>query len=456
MGQSAASGFAGLNVMRTVLFTMRTAEVVGGVESRQARLAPLLPAHGWRAVFGLAWGARFHDPAAFTEAYPNLETILLDGRSGTSDGRQLAIRRAIAKTDASVVVPGMMIDTFEAVAGLKSRGSDVRLLGGLYGINTQVLLPLRYYGPVLDQTFAVSRLTAHVLHDVCEIPEARIHYVPSGIPRARELAVSNPAAPLRIGLIGRLDNVKRPLDLIGLLVELDARNVAYTVTVVGDGVLAEPMTRGLEPWRNRVTVVPAMTTDQLYERVYPRLDVCLLFSPSEGVPNVLMEAMVHGVVPVTSDFRGRSLQGLLRHDETALVFPTGDVRAAADSIAWLDRNRGAMESLAQQARSAAETEHSLEGMGDAFARVLEKTIAGAALRAAVPPLTPLPGRLTGLIGSTAAERLRVMLGRRFLHTDPSEWPLHYSWPEALVENVEKATTEAIPRREKEPLSRGVA
>jgi hypothetical protein len=261
---------------------------------------------------------------------------------------------------------------------------------------------------------------------------------------------------LRIGLIGRLDSVKRPLDLIDLLVELDARNVDYTVTVVGEGELAEPMVRGLEPWRNRVTVVPAMTTDELYERIYPRLDVCLLFSPSEGVPNVLMEAMVHGVVPVTSDFRGRSLQGLLRHEETALVFPTGNVSAAADSIAWLDRNRDAMESLARRAKSAAETEHSLEGMGDAFARVLEKTIAGSPQRASVPPLTPLAGRLTGLIGATAAERLRVLLGRRFLHSDPSEWPLHYSWPDALVASVEDAIAEAIPRREKAQLPRGVA
>jgi glycosyltransferase involved in cell wall biosynthesis len=435
---------------------MRTANVVGGVETRQARLAPLLTAHGWRAVFGLAWGARFHDPASFTAAYPHLETILLDGRSGTSDGRQLAIRRAIRKTDASVVVPGMMIDTFETVAGLKSRGSEVRLLGGLYGINTQVLLPLRYYAPVLDQTFAVSKLTAHVLHDVCEIAEERVHYVPSGIPRARESSAGNPAAPLRIGLIGRLDGVKRPLDLIDLLAELDARSVDYAVTVVGEGELAEPMVRGLEPWRNRVTVVPAMTTDQLYERVYPHLDVCLLFSPSEGVPNVLMEAMVHGVVPVTSDFRGRSLQGLLRHQETALVFPTGDVRAAADSIAWLDRNRSAMKDLARQARSAAEAEHNLEGMGEAFARVLEKTVAGSPLRATLPPLTPLAGRLTGLIGPAAAERLRVLLGRRFLHDDPSEWPLHYSWPSALVASVERAVAETIPRREQERLARGVA
>lgn len=443
--------------MRTVLFTMLTYDVVGGVQTRQARLAPLLAARGWRAVFGLAWGARFHDPAAFIAAYPHLETTILDGRSGTSDGRQLAIRRAIRKTEASVVVPGMMIDTFEAVAGLKSRGSAVRLLGGLYGINTQVLLPLTYYAPVLDQTFAVSRLTAHVLHDVCGIAEERIHYVPSGIPRARKLSTRNAAAPLRIGLIGRLDSVKRPLDLIDLLGELDVRNVAYTVTVVGDGELAGPMARGLEPWRDRVTIIPSMTTDELYERVYAHLDVCLLFSPSEGVPNVLMEAMVHGVVPVTSDFRGRSLQGLLRHEETALVFPTGNVRAAADSIAWLDRNRGALDDLARKARNAAEAEHSLDAMGDAFVRVLEQTAEGSPLRATVPPRTPVAGRLTALIGPTAAERLRVLLGRRFLHGDSSEWPLQYSWPDDLIAGVERAIAEAIPRREKEErVSRGVA
>jgi glycosyltransferase involved in cell wall biosynthesis len=435
--------------VRNVLFTMTTADVVGGVQTRQARLAPLLPARGWRAIFALAWGARFHDPQAFRAAYPGLETVLLDGRSGTGDGRRLAIRKAIRNSRAAIVVPGMMIDTFEVMRELKVQGSDVRLLAGLYGINTQVLLPLKHYQPILDQAFAVSRLTEQFLHRVCGMPADRVHYVPTGIPAARRMASRVGDRPLRVGLIGRLDPEKRPMDLVGLLEQLDLRQIGYQVTVVGEGSLGQEVRLALEPWVDkRLVIRPPMSMADLYEHVYPQLDVALLFSPSEGVPNVLMEGMAHGVVPVTSDFRGRVAQGLIRHGETGLVFPVGDVAAAAECLSLLTKSTELHERVSRNARSAVEVEHAMEGMADTFAEVLNRTITEPSRFGPVPSRLPArEGRLDRYLGARGRECLRRLLCRRYLHADASEWPLHYGWPDDLVESVEGTSREETRRAE---------
>jgi len=71
----------------------------------------------------------------------------------------------------------------------------------------------------------------------------------------------------------------------------------------------------MAPWRDRdrVSLIGAMRRSDLYRTIYPRLDALVLPSAllSEGLPNAPMEAMIHGVVPVVSDFLGLREQGLL-------------------------------------------------------------------------------------------------------------------------------------------------
>jgi hypothetical protein len=73
----------------------------------------------------------------------------------------------------------------------------------------------------------------------------------------------------------------------------------------------------------------------LYERVYPQLDVLLLFSESEAFGIAVVEAMHHGVVPVTSRFVDHGAEGILVDGHTALLFPVGDMATAAAHIQTL-------------------------------------------------------------------------------------------------------------------------
>lgn len=415
--------------MRTVLFATQTCAPVGGIQGWLDQLAQALPARGWRVALALAWGARFHDPAAFRAAHPGHACVLLDGRSGTRAGRLLALHDAFDAVRPAVVVPVTLADPFAAVAERRARGDDLRLLFGAYEVSAPLLLEARRWRGVIDGALGVSRLTARLLVEVGGLAPESVAYVPPGVPAplrpSQRLA---PGTALRLGYVGRFDPDKRALDLVPLAVELRRRGLSCTLTAIGDGSLAGELRAAAlaagvldAPLR----VLGAQPRERLYAEAYPALDVALLFSPAEGVPSALLEGMRHGLVPVVSDFAGRAAQGLVRDGETGLVFPIGDVRAAADAIARLCADAGLRERLATAARAACEQGYSLEAMADGWAAALERACAVPRAGGAAPPAPRDRDRLTAWLGRRAGERVRRVLGRRHVHPDASEWPHFY-------------------------------
>ena len=73
-------------------------------------------------------------------------------------------------------------------------------------------------------------------------------------------------------------------------------------------------------------------------------DILVLPSIEEGFGLVCTEAMGSGCVPLVSE----ACTDLCRHGENALVHPIGDVKALAEHITMLDKNR----TLLQKLRSA--------------------------------------------------------------------------------------------------------
>jgi glycosyltransferase involved in cell wall biosynthesis len=428
--------------VRTVLFTETTHVTLGGVGRRHSRLAELLPSRGWRPIFALTWGRRFHNPFRYRETYPSLDTVLLDGRTGTRDGRLLAIQQAIEKARPSAVIPGAVSDTFAAVAELKAAGSPIRLVYGLPGLAPAALEFLRLHAPIVDLGFGVSRLTRAVLECVCGFPADRVRRVPTAVPAARRDPFP-PDGVLRVGLIGRLDADKRSLDVLDVCSRLDGIDIQVEILVCGSGnLLGTLQSQGENHFRRgRLRYLGVPSTDRLYDEIYPRLDACLLFSPAEGSPNSLMEAMGHRAVPITSDFRGRAEEGLIRHLENALVFPVGDTRLAAEHICLLAREGELRRRLALRASQDIEDCHGVGSMADAFAAVLDHAVEAPQRRGSVP-MVPAQGRLEPFLSRSARERLRRLLGRQFDHVDASEWPLIENWPLVDPTQIEFAVSRA--------------
>jgi glycosyltransferase involved in cell wall biosynthesis len=440
--------------MRRVLFIETTHSGVGGVGSRHARLAQALPARGWNAVFGLTQGSRFHDPVRYLENLPSLDHVNLDARTGSSEGRRLAVEAAIRKVVPDVVMPGAVFDAWVVAAQMKT-AREFRIVYGLPGIDLNCLAFVAQRVAVLDAGFGVSPLTVKLLRDFCALPEERTFLVSTGVEHCTRPSSTELGEPVRLLYVGRLDSDKRALDVIGLLEELMTRRLNVHLTVVGSGQFQSEIGLAAGARPDRVSLLPPMPQTSLYDAIYPEADAILLFSPREGLPNTLLEGMAHGLVPITSDFDGRRGLGLLQHGETALVFDVGDVRGAADRVQELIGAPGLKSRIGGAARRLIEEERSIESMTKEFVAVLEHAIAAPAPLHRLPP-DRLEGRsrLRDVLGARMAERIRRILRRSFEFPDPSEWP--------LIDNIiphdrerEEARLRSVIEREDAPVtSRG--
>jgi len=66
------------------------------------------------------------------------------------------------------------------------------------------------------------------------------------------------------------------------------------------------------------------------DRVYSEFDICIQASRRESMANTVIEAMSRGIPCVVSDVGG--LPEAVRHEETGLVFPDGDIEQCAEAV----------------------------------------------------------------------------------------------------------------------------
>ncbi len=404
--------------------------LAGGVERILEALARHLPPLGIEVVVGLAKGARFHDPARFREAFPEMRTVDVDGTSGTAYGRRRALRRAVVEADPDVVLNARVFDAYPVCAELKLEGHRLRLATTLQAYETDFLVDLARYAAFVDCAITSGELIARAVRRFTSVEH--VMSIPGGVAPPRRSRAPH-AGPLRLGYVGRLEQVqKRILDLPLLAEELARRGVPFTIRVAGAGN-AEDELRARMP---QAQFDGWVSVDELYERVYPELDVFVHFAEWEGLTIAPREAMVHGVVPVVSRFTGAEdfVDGV-----NALTFPVGEIGVAADCIERLHRDRALLERLSAAAEISQHGVRSEQGAIDAWAEMLRGTLdRPSRLGASLPPAPADDGLLTRLgVPSAAAEAVRRV--RRREHGDPgSEWP-HWSGQHDVA--LERALTD---------------
>jgi len=385
-------------------------------------LARELPRRGIEVVFGLAKGARFHDPARFRAAFSGIQAIDVDASSGTAYGRRRALRGVIERADPDIVLVARMFDAYPAASELKARGHRLRLAVTVQAYESDYFADLKRWSDFVDLVVTSGELIADAARTFTGVPGDRVVSIPGGVAPARRPREPH-AGPLRLGYAGRLEHVqKRVLDLPLLAAELERRGVPFTLDVAGDGSLAAELRASLPSAR----FLGWVSTAELYDRIYPALDVFVHFAEWEGITIAPREAMAHGVVPVISRFTGLEAEGQFVDEINALTFPVGDVNAAADAIERLHRDRALLERLSNAARESQDGVRSEDGAADAWAAafrdaVLREQRVGPSL----PELPRDPGLLTRMrVPEGAAEVFRRV--RRRPHGDPgSEWP-HWS------------------------------
>ena len=372
-----------------------------------------------------------HDPQKFRAFHPELETIEIDGRGLTSEGRIRALTRCLRKVKPVIALPMSLVEANQAVSRCKVSGQDVRLMIHAQGNLPPMLADLRYFHPVIDHVVCPGRLTQAVLQSWAGFSAGRLSHIPNGAACAQHKHRDNRSGPLRLGFVGRFSQLdKRVLDMIGLVRQLKEKNVPFSLRIVGQGGEESTLRSALEEYPE-VTFCGAMSQDMLYRDFYPLIDVLVLFSASEAFGIVLAEAMMNGVVPVTSQFIGFFAEKLVIEEGTGLSFPVGDVEQAANQIRRLYVNPELRMRLSEQGRQHAESNYrwdsSLKRWEECFRRVVDLT----PLRAdgtTESQWPDSPGRLDRL-GVPAAvtdvfRRIRRKLIGPAVPGGGTEWPLH--------------------------------
>lgn len=108
---------------------------------------------------------------------------------------------------------------------------------------------------------------------------------------------------LLVGIVGRLAYEKLPFNVLEAIKIISKKRTDIKFVFIGDGVLRESMeyfihNNGLE---NQVSIF-GFTSDMPI--MYSAMDLCVLISLAEGMPNVLLEAQSFGVPVLTSDVGG--------------------------------------------------------------------------------------------------------------------------------------------------------
>jgi glycosyltransferase involved in cell wall biosynthesis len=205
-----------------------------------------------------------------------------------------------------------------------------------------------------------------------------------------ELPARVPAGRRLVGTIGRLSWKKAHGDFLEAAAAVLRRGCDADFVVIGDG----PLRQQLESQAAHLGIrrhVHFLGEIQNARALLARLDVFVMSSVIEGMPNVLLEALAVGRPSVVTGVGG--MPEIVTHEETGLIVPPADPRQLATGIARLLADPAAAQRLGDAGRALVERRYSAAAMGHRFTELYD------ALRPGVgglpDPAVPPPGHPVG-------------------------------------------------------------
>jgi glycosyltransferase involved in cell wall biosynthesis len=211
------------------------------------------------------------------------------------------------------------------------------------------------------------------------VPEAKLARIYSGIavepgPSADPAAVRrslgiDPAAPLFL-YVGRLAEQKRVADLLDAADLLQHVVPAAVTVLAGDG----PLRRTLEDRARAFTLLECGRVRFLGHRedvpaLLAAADALVLPSAFEGLPNVVLEAMVAGKPVVATAAPGTT--EAVDDGRTGVLVPVGDVKGLCRAMRDLARDPSRRRALGEAGRSLVAERFPIDAMIDAYAELYD-------------------------------------------------------------------------------------
>lgn len=378
---------------------------VGGLENGVVNLINHMPGDAYRhAVIALTEITDFRrrvtrddvqffaldkPPGHALRVYPQLFRLFRRLRPAIVHTRNLAALEA--------TVPAWAAGVPVRIHGEHGReGSD------LAGTNRKYRWIRRLYRPFVTKYIALSRDLAHYLEaDVGVIPE-RLVQIYNGVDarkfRAPEVPQAIAACPFGapehclFGTVGRMQTVKdQPMlarafiRALELAPELGRR---LRLVLVGDGPLRAEVQALLEAAGvAHLAWLPGERHD--VPEVLRGLDCFVLPSLSEGISNVVLEAMASGL-PVIATAVGGNVE-LVVDGETGALVPAGDFEALARCMIAYAGNPQSARAHGLRGRQAVEERFSLDTMVQRYRTLYDETLGCGAVGLQDGSLRRVPG-----------------------------------------------------------------
>lgn len=172
-----------------------------------------------------------------------------------------------------------------------------------------------------------------------------------------------PADARVIGMVGRLNEVKRQDLMLRAFAQLQANQPGLWLLLVGDGPEREPLQKlALElgiAGRTRFAGYQPRT-----EHYYPAMDLFASSSRHEGLPLSLLEAWACGLPVVSSAVGG--IPQVVEHGRTGLLFAEGDQAALVESVRKLLDNPDLAAGIGAAGRNQVLAKYSLQRVADQY------------------------------------------------------------------------------------------
>lgn len=210
------------------------------------------------------------------------------------------------------------------------------------------------------------------------IPPSICEVLPNGVdceefapPSSREDAKRRLGLPVAcpvVGYVGRLSAEKDLGTLLRGLARLIENGLSVRALIVGDGPARDELHNTIRDLslEQHVTLVGHTPDPRPY---YAAMDVFILSSLREGLPNVLLEAMAMAVPVVTTPVGG--IPQLIRDGETGTLIPPGDDRALAEAVKQLVTDRSRAVALGENARQHVKTHYGFDRRMERLEQILE-------------------------------------------------------------------------------------
>lgn len=172
-----------------------------------------------------------------------------------------------------------------------------------------------------------------------------------------------PAVSGNILFAGRLDKMKGVDVLLASIAELRARGVTCCCTIVGDGPSKKELEQRAAALALNGQVVFTGPRPDIVSYLH-QASAFVLPSHSEGMPNVILEAMACGLPIVATAVGG--IPDIIQNGRNGLLIPPGDAAALAAALAALLNDADLAARLGSQARSDAECRYSITSVVDRY------------------------------------------------------------------------------------------